>query len=62
MHTMLAPGGAYAEFAVARAGTTLRIPEGMNFEGISFLLSIRRALNDADDVGLKRRRRYRLWF
>ena len=35
MHRMLKPGGAYAEFAVAPASTTLLLPERTSFEGQS---------------------------
>jgi hypothetical protein len=34
MHTMLSPGGTYAEFAVLQGGTTTRIPKGLGFEGL----------------------------
>lgn len=30
---MMAPGGAYAEYAVAPAHTVFQIPEGVTFEG-----------------------------
>lgn len=33
MHKMLAPGGAYAEYAVAPASTTFKIPSRVMFEG-----------------------------
>lgn len=32
-HKMLAPGGAYAEYAVVPAHTTFIIPENVSFEG-----------------------------
>jgi len=32
MHEMMTPGGAYAEYAVVKTGTTLRVPEKMSFE------------------------------
>jgi NADPH2:quinone reductase len=34
MHTMLSPGGTYAEFAVLQGCTTTRIPKGLGFEGL----------------------------
>jgi NADPH:quinone reductase-like Zn-dependent oxidoreductase len=38
MHKMLAPDGTYAEYAIALASTTFKVPERVLFEGaFSFL-------------------------
>jgi NADPH2:quinone reductase len=37
MHTMLSPGGTYAEFAVLQGNTTTRIPGGLGFEGLCWV-------------------------